>query len=167
MALNRCLSKLPICKRMNYCYLCSKSETIIDSVETSLEHEKVPKEKTKQKRTFPVNSPSHLREMAEFFNENHNVAKYKDFLPTKIWASKPYKTPDYLYLVCPDIAKKIAKEVVQRLHGGNQVIAESNPGLGLITEALFQKGVSFVRLYELNSEFQDYLLVGWYNKIVC
>lgn len=167
MALNRCLNKLAIFKRMNYCYLCSKSETVIDSTETSLEHEKVPKEKTKRKRTVPVNSPSHLREMAEFFNENPKVAIYKDFLPTKIWASKPYKIPDYFYLVCPDTAKKIAKEVIQRLHGGNQVIAESNPGLGLITEALLKKGVSFVRLYELNIEFQDYLLVGLYNKIVC
>ncbi|KAL1513105.1 hypothetical protein ABEB36_002567 [Hypothenemus hampei] len=137
------------------CYFCTAVEqgNPDSSVKTDL-----PKEKSllNSQKLTGVRLKKHIAELKHFFNKNPHIGAYQAFIPNDIMKKKPYKAPEYVYLICPDIARKVANHILNHT-GPNQIIAETNPGLGLITQVLLKEGVSNLRLYELNHGFHNYL----------
>ncbi|XP_066244824.1 dimethyladenosine transferase 2, mitochondrial [Euwallacea similis] len=153
--LNSVFEKLRSPHKLGACQLCNHpEENSIQNVNSSLPQGK----KIRKKRPPFIPNAKHLKEIDDFFTKNPNLQPYKDLLPKPIIEKKPYKPPDLLYLISPDIAKDVANHLTKRLLDKTQVIAESNPGLGLISKSLLQNGFTSIRLYEGNLEFQSYLL---------
>ncbi|XP_050294484.1 dimethyladenosine transferase 2, mitochondrial-like [Anthonomus grandis grandis] len=117
-----------------------------------------------------VNQPStarltrHVREINAFFEQHPDFQHLKRWVPKKVLETRPYKSPEHIYLVCPKIATSVARHIKQRIQGVT-FIGESNAGFGLITKALLNEGVSSpIRIYESLPEFQQYLNESFKNE---
>lgn len=117
-------------------------------------------ESTKIKKSG-IKRLSHKNAMNKFFLENEHLAALKQYIPAQYLALRRAKLPENLYLICPKVAKMIASRVkaTTELNKQNQIIAETNAGLGLITTELLESGVSPVRLYESCPDFRCELKV--------
>lgn len=143
--------------RLNVRFLCDNAPTLENNDPPLIE---VKKAKTpKAPKIDRKGIEKHLQEVNSFFRLHPNIGAYKNVLPPKIFQSRTYKTPEYVYLVNPHIAENIAKHVYQSIVSMNHIVAESNPGLGLITQSLIKLGIRSVRLYEVNPDFHKYLEV--------
>nr|CAI5860323.1 unnamed protein product [Callosobruchus analis] len=98
------------------------------------------------------------RELYYLFATHPHLENIKKYIPPKYF-HRPHKIPaDNIYLICTKTAKKIADIVLQHLRSTkNQVVAETNAGLGLIATELLDKGLDLIRLYETCSEFREEL----------
>lgn len=104
---------------------------------------------------------SHKRAINKFFLENEHLFAVKEHIPTQYLTRRRTGIPENLYLACPKVAKIIASHVKAACESfkENQIIAETNAGLGLITTELLESGVTSVRLYEPCPEFRFELKV--------
>ncbi|ENN70609.1 dimethyladenosine transferase 2, mitochondrial [Dendroctonus ponderosae] len=154
MAWKLCFRKtLPA--RFNACFLCD-SAPALENCKTPLTEGKADKPPKAPKLDYKGRE-KHLQEISKFFRQHPSIGAYQNVLPAKIVQSKTYKNPEYVYLVNPQVADDIAKYVFQSIQSKNHIVAESNPGLGLISQSLIKLGIRSVRLYELNPEFHEYL----------
>lgn len=104
-------------------------------------------------------SGKYLEEAQNFLEKNPKTRPFKDILPVEIQEQRTYNKPAHLYLICPDIAGEIAKYVCERVLT-REVIAETNPGLALISQELLKNEFKKVILYERNAEFYKLLQVS-------
>ncbi|KAJ8926122.1 hypothetical protein NQ315_009979 [Exocentrus adspersus] len=97
---------------------------------------------------------SHKMAIANFFLEN-NLSPILQHLPRQYLKVRKAGSPESLYLVCPKTAKTIASYVKAAFEENqDQIIAETNAGLGLIATELLDSGVRPVRLYEPCPDFR-------------
>ncbi|XP_018563365.1 dimethyladenosine transferase 2, mitochondrial [Anoplophora glabripennis] len=103
--------------------------------------------------------PSHKRVINRFFLENEHLTALKEHIPEQHLTLRRAGLPENLYLICPKVAKIIASHVkaATESNGNNQVIAETNAGLGLISMELLENGVTPVRVYETCPDFRKEL----------
>lgn len=103
---------------------------------------------------------SHGMKMKHFFNRHPEIDNIKQYIPKKYLESKRKTLPDNIYLMCSKVAKEIAQIVLPEVKDvKNQVICETNPGLGFISAELLENGVPLVRMYESCPEFREMLKV--------
>ncbi|XP_019868579.2 dimethyladenosine transferase 2, mitochondrial [Aethina tumida] len=101
---------------------------------------------------------SHGMKMKHFFNRHPEIDNIKQYIPKKYLESKRKTLPDNIYLMCSKVAKEIAQIVLPEVKDvKNQVICETNPGLGFISAELLENGVPLVRMYESCPEFREML----------
>ncbi|XP_030753407.1 dimethyladenosine transferase 2, mitochondrial [Sitophilus oryzae] len=128
--------------RANRCQLCTKSD-----------NEKAP---VKRRRHISKRSS----EVDAFFQSNNHMEYLKELIPANIKLQRKTVIPDRMYLICPNTAKKVAEYVWEQTKSNtNQLICETNPGVGVITIELLEKGARKVRLYEPNELFHEPLKV--------
>lgn len=132
-------------KPLNNCRMCSESI-------------KTPNEVEKSKKIRKKLSEKYREELQNFLETNPKTKPFKDILPVEIQERRTYSKPAFLYLICPDTAAKIAKYVCERL-SRREVIAETNPGLALISQELLKNEFKKVILYERNAQFNTLLQV--------
>ncbi|CAG9862997.1 unnamed protein product [Phyllotreta striolata] len=88
-----------------------------------------------------------------FVNKHPNLSQMMKYVPKEYQKVSSKVAQEYLYLICPQTAKIIAEHVVNSVND-NQIVAETNVGLGLITSELLDRGVPIVRMYESSPEFR-------------
>ncbi|KAJ8962737.1 hypothetical protein NQ318_001135 [Aromia moschata] len=99
---------------------------------------------------------SHAKAINIFFQENKEIRGIKQFIPSKYLELKRKGTPDHLYLINPAIAKIIFSHLKSVLNSkSDQIICETNAGLGLVATELLEYGIKLVRLYESCPEFRE------------
>lgn len=116
---------------------------------------------TKEKKT-PVgsapaeNSKSFKTRLTKYFNSKPHLKKIQEYIPKKYLINKRYPAIiENLYLIDSEIAKDIVKHILPILQSNkNQLVCETNAGLGFITTELLDNGIELVRLYETCSEFR-------------
>lgn len=115
--------------------------------------ENTPK-KLKKKRTSSVqNIPEDIR-------KHFVTPKLQELLqkfPEKI-VRKKISSIEHLYIADP-LGAEIISEHILKNYNKNIPFLEVNPGVGLLTELLINKGVHDLRLFEVNSEFMQSLKV--------
>lgn len=115
---------------------------------------------SESKCIFKERKPSakHLSDLKTFFQTYSYLIPYKQYIPTQI-LHFPGNKYDKLYLICPNVAKTVAKHILKEVKGNdNQVVAEINPGLGYISKELLD-GINKVKLYEPNNLFYPVIKV--------
>lgn len=103
----------------------------------------------------------HYIKLGKYFESNPSAKKLKPFIPAKYFELKRKTPPESLYLIDSSIAKKVALQVFPILNAQkkNQIICETNAGLGLIASELLDAGIPTIRLYESCSDFRFTLKV--------
>ncbi|CAH1280387.1 unnamed protein product [Diabrotica balteata] len=87
------------------------------------------------------------------FQKHPELLNIKQYIPEKYLSISSKVANEHLYLICVNTAKIIADHVIPFVKE-DQIVAESNVGLGLITTELLEKGVKRVRMYETCPEFR-------------
>ncbi|RZC34521.1 dimethyladenosine transferase 2, mitochondrial, partial [Asbolus verrucosus] len=101
---------------------------------------------------------SHTLRLSNFFDNNPHLLPVKKHIPEKYFALKRVTQPENLYLIDEQVAKKAAAYILPRIkQNENQIVCETNAGLGFITSYLLENGVKLVRLYESCPDFKVYL----------
>lgn len=113
----------------------------------------------KRYSSFNILTRSYSRGVKDYLRKNPELLEIKQYIPDKYLKTSSKIANEYLYLICPNAAHKIADHVVSAATD-NQIIAETNTGLGLITTELLEKGIKKVRMYESCSEFRVDLKVS-------
>uniref|UniRef100_A0A6P7G9E1 Dimethyladenosine transferase 2, mitochondrial n=1 Tax=Diabrotica virgifera virgifera TaxID=50390 RepID=A0A6P7G9E1_DIAVI len=88
-----------------------------------------------------------------YFDKHPELSNIKKYIPNKYLSISSKVANEHLYLICVKTAKIIADHVIPFVKE-DQIVAESNVGLGLITTELLEKGVKRVRMYETCPEFR-------------
>ncbi|KAK5648601.1 hypothetical protein RI129_003493 [Pyrocoelia pectoralis] len=102
-------------------------------------------------------SDSYNARIERHFNERYELKLVKEHIPKKYLTQNRQNVLRNLYLVNSTFAKDIVKRILPYLKNKDQVICESNAGLGLISTELIRRGIKKVRLYEACAEFRAYL----------
>ncbi|KAJ8932073.1 hypothetical protein NQ314_014975 [Rhamnusium bicolor] len=98
---------------------------------------------------------THSKRINLFFSKNEDLKELKQYIPSKYFQLKRIGIPENLYLICPSVAKTIVSHLMPTLNlNSNQIICETNAGLGLIATELLENGVKLVRLYESCPDFR-------------
>lgn len=142
-------------RRIHFRALCTSIKTKI-SPEEAAEH-KVQDERKRQK--------AHHIQIDKHFESKECLKKNKQYIPNKYF-NLQYSKSDNLYLIDEDIAKKITAHVFPVLNSQSkdQIICETNAGLGLIASELLDSGIPKIRLYEYCLDFRESLKVRIYQK---
>lgn len=146
---NISLRHFQLTKRIKNCLMCTEAPTEV-------------KNNKKVRRDL---GEKFLEEAQNFLEENPKTRPFKHILPVEIQQHRTYHKPANLYLICPDIAARIAKYVCERV-SMREVIAETNPGLALIGQELLENEFKKVILYERHAEFYKLLQVRCARYIV-
>lgn len=94
-----------------------------------------------------LHSEPHLYEMSRYIPDKHLVLRQRN-------------TIENLYLVDSHIAKDVVSQILPIItKNKNQIVCETNAGLGLISSELLDSGLPMVRLYEACPEFRIALKV--------
>lgn len=88
-----------------------------------------------------------------FLNQHPHLENIKKYIPSQYLNISSKISNEYLYLICTKTAKIIADHVVPSICE-DQIIAETNAGLGLVTTELLERGVKRVRMYESCPDFR-------------
>ncbi|XP_060523717.1 uncharacterized protein LOC132700420 [Cylas formicarius] len=100
-------------------------------------------------------SKAHVKQVNTFIENNLDIVQYRDSIPCKYLNTKSIKQTRSLYLISPTVAESIGSHVMKAVRVQDEhVIAETNPGLGLITRYLLDQDVNKIHLYESCEEFQ-------------
>ncbi|KAL3286536.1 hypothetical protein HHI36_001041 [Cryptolaemus montrouzieri] len=100
---------------------------------------------------------SHRAKLDTYFNSNKDRQHLRSLIPDECYILK--RNTDYLYLIDPAVAKKVVSHILPYIVKNNQLVAESSPGLGLISKELLKNDVGRIRLYETLPEFSEELKV--------
>lgn len=118
----------------------------------------------------PLESPNFEKEMPymptsklklrKYLNSEMHLYEMLPYIPAKYLKLKRKECIENLYL----IDSKIAKDAISRIlpiirKNKEQIVCETNAGLGLIASELLDNGVPLVRLYEASPEFRAPLKV--------
>lgn len=125
----------------------------------------IPKQLFRNSSTKANNKPRKI--LTCFENETQILEIIESFPPqhVKIRANSRI---EYLYLINPDIAKDIVGQIVPILNPKRKhFVAETNPGIGILTKELLNGGVKSLRLYESCSDMRLQLTVNEYKYISC
>lgn len=108
---------------------------------------------------YPQQSSSvRFKQFKEYVDKHNELKDVFHHLPFRIMKQQKDSTLQSLHLICPKIADKVATHVFPIIKTNkNQIICETNAGLGLITSKLLDNGIEYVRMYEVFHEFQTYL----------
>ncbi|XP_056646724.1 dimethyladenosine transferase 2, mitochondrial [Diorhabda sublineata] len=88
-----------------------------------------------------------------FLNQHPHLKQIKKYIPSQYLNISSKISNEYLYLICTKTAKLIADHVIPSI-SEDQIIAETNAGLGLITTELLERSVKRVRMYESCPDFR-------------
>ncbi|XP_044264144.1 dimethyladenosine transferase 2, mitochondrial isoform X2 [Tribolium madens] len=142
----------PICKCLNK-FESTKCEDILFT------SEEIAPPPIKSSKVIPEESrKSHRARLGQFFRKHPHLYAVKDDIPEKYLALKRLTPPDNLYLIDVEVAKKAVTHILPDIRTNeNQLVCETNAGLGLISGELLDNGVKLVRLYESCPDFKHYL----------
>lgn len=112
-------------------------------------------------KTIPEESrKSHKVKISNFFRNQRHLTAVKPYIPGKYLVLKRMTPPENLYLIDEQVAKKAVSYILPEIRQNvNQIVSETNAGLGLISKQLLDNGVPLVRLYESCPDFKIYLKV--------
>ncbi|KAF2899754.1 hypothetical protein ILUMI_02530 [Ignelater luminosus] len=111
-----------------------------------------PKEKTSFKKQ---NRPRSQKIINYFANKPHFDEVVK-LIPPEYFVSKRRLALQHLHLADKDIAKDVTSHVLPFvLRNKEQIICETNAGLGLISAELLQNNIETVRMYETCPDFRN------------
>lgn len=105
----------------------------------------------------PVLSDSYNARIERHFNERYELKLVKPHIPKKYLTQNRQNILRHSYMVNSTYAKDIVNRILPYLKDKDQIICETNAGLGLISTELIRRGVEKVRLYEASMEFRAYL----------
>lgn len=102
---------------------------------------------------------STINKLKRYIASEPHLKAVREYIPEKYIAVKHSKVAiDSIYLIDSKIAKDIVKHILPKLtKQEDQIIAETNAGLGLIASELLDQNVKLVRLYESCAEFRNSL----------
>ncbi|KYB26311.1 dimethyladenosine transferase 2, mitochondrial [Tribolium castaneum] len=101
---------------------------------------------------------SHKARLGQFFRKHPHLGDVKHDIPEKYFALKRLTPPENLYLIDAQVAKKAVTYILPHItKNENQLVCETNAGLGLISGELLDSGVNLVRLYESCPDFKEHL----------
>ncbi|CAH0551418.1 unnamed protein product [Brassicogethes aeneus] len=101
---------------------------------------------------------SHTTKINNFFRKDPDLAEIKEFIPEKYLDCKRKTLTDNLYLICAKIARRTVRHVMPAIKNNtNQIVCETNAGLGFISSELLRKKIPLIRLYESCPEFREML----------
>ena len=106
--------------------------------------------------------------MLTFFKNETQILEIIKLFPPQHVKTKINTRIEYLYLINPDVAKSIAKHISSILNQKKEhFVAETNPGIGLLTKELLNGGIKLLRLYESCSDMRAHLMVSEYKYTSC
>lgn len=101
------------------------------------------------------------KRFTNFFLEYPHLLQIRQLIPGQYLTVTKGVVSDSVYLICPKVAKEVVGLVEPHLDLSNdQIIAETNAGLGLITQELIKIGIPVVRMYEHCEDFRFRLRVS-------
>lgn len=104
--------------------------------------------------------PTRNSHIMKYMQSKSSLKEMVPFIPEKYFTIKRKTPPENLYLIDEDVAKSVVNRILPLLkRNEDQVICETNAGLGLISSQLLDNGIKLVRLYESCSEFRQSLKV--------
>lgn len=105
------------------------------------------------------NSKTFKTRLTKYFNSKPHLKQIQEYIPKKYLINKRYPANiENLYLIDSEVAKDIVKQILPTLLSNkNQLVCETNAGLGFISTELLDNGIDLVRLYETCSEFRKTL----------
>lgn len=104
-------------------------------------------------------SLSHRKRMNLYLNSSECIEDVKPYIPKRYFDQKVRTISDNLYLIDSRLATDIAKHILPAIKDTDQMICETNAGLGLLTSELLDNGLKWVRLYETCPDFRVTLKV--------
>lgn len=103
-----------------------------------------------------VDKKSHSIRLGYFFKQNPHIQSIRSQIPEKYLQLKRITPPDNLYLIDKNVARWVVSNILPIIQQNeNQIVSETNAGLGFITAELLDRGVRLVRIYEPCSDFKS------------
>lgn len=103
-----------------------------------------------KKKRMPATASKLSNEIKSYFSPHHREYILEKF-PEKLLRRKT-KTPESLYIVNEDSAKKIVQHLKANI-ASDKLLIEVNPGIGLLTKHLLNETSNDLLLYESNDSF--------------
>lgn len=97
----------------------------------------------------------------KYMQSDEKLSPLIKHIPNKYFPSKKKALISNMYLVNPEVAESVAGWIMPFVKSkSDQVICETNAGLGLISSNLLKAGLGRIRIYESCMDFQTYLTVS-------
>lgn len=135
---------------------CTETTLVDESSKSQNEQTENPKElSSKQKQK------GHSIRLTKYFESHQHLKEIRRYIPEKYLTLKRKTAPESMYLIDQEIARDVVSHILPILkEQKNQVVAETNAGLGFISTELLERGMPTMRLYESCSDFRQGLLVS-------
>lgn len=117
--------------------------------------------KSSSNTTKPTNyMPTSRQKLRNYLSGESHLLEMLRYIPEKYLKLKRKGTIEHMYLVDSQIAKEVVSQILPIIERNKeQIVCETNAGLGLISAELLDNGWPMVRLYEVCLDFRTALKV--------